>query len=331
MKNQVHTSPLEFKEKALYFRIEINSEQARMIDTGSLVKVLNAINASFQGFMEAEIYSQYVDRASVVKKETKQLILETKLWIADFDFAAFTLTIIPDLSPSTYPYRVLNNPSKLKEELFLLFKDAVFSTDIFSSANVEQIGKKYKAKERIGIFKSIYDDIINQDNFIFYYGSNKAAVNKRWFKTEDKELLSCLIPERVKKAKKDVETYYQYVKTGEENDLFGKRSKYKKVLVKETVKHDVYPYQLQKLRIDQKEVLFSRQLSAAVTVEDNLYCIALAELNISVKNEHRADAEAAFDADLAALIVRFEKGGRSSVNQKEKMVFLKLQEIIADV
>lgn len=301
-----------------------------LVDINSLAKVLTALNTSFQSLLQAEMNIRYSNPASGLKKELKQFILESKLLIADFNFSHFTLTIVPDLSASKFLYRKLNQLPELKLELFELFKNTVFSTQIFTSDFAEQMSKKYNAKERIAIFSPIYEVIINQNEFTFYFGNELLMINNRWFNTDDKALLSNLMPELVKKTKEQVETYYQYVKTGEESDLFGKRSKYKKVMVKEVLQHDLYPYQLRKLRVNRKNVLFSRQLSAEVTVKDGLYHISFPELQISEKNENRMEAEKAFDAALAALINRFEKGNRSNTDQKTQALFFKLKELIAE-
>lgn len=324
----MQTSSIQPKN-AIYISLKTVAENQELVDINCLAQVLSALNTSFQSLLQAEMNIRYSNPASGLKKELKQLLSESKLLIADFDFSDFRLTIIPDLSTSNFPYRKLNQLPKLKSELFQLFRNTVFSTTIFTFDFAEQISKKYNAKERISIFTPVYEAVINQNNFIFYFGNNPDFINERWFNTDDKALLSQLMPELVKKTKEQVETYYQYVKTGEENDLFGKRSKYKKVLVKEVLQHDLYPYQLQKLRVNRKNVLFSRQLSAQVVVKDGLYHISLPELQISEKNENRVDAEKAFDAALAALINRFEKGNWST-DQKSQTLFLKLKELIAE-
>lgn len=326
----MQTSKPKINIKPLYISIK-PAAVAAMVDTGSLVKVLNVLNASFEGIILAELTNRYHDQAAVLKKEIKLLLPETKLLIADFEFSSFTLAIAVDLSPAKNKYRVLTHLPALKEELFGLFRDTVFTADLFSAEYVDSITQQYSPKQRIGIFKSIYDDLINQDDFVFYFGNNKQKVDQRWFKTDDQAILSSLIPEPVKTIKGEVETYYQYVKTGEENDLFGKRAKYKKVLMKENGQHDVYPYQLQKLRVNGKNVVFSRQLTATVSFKNELYQITLPELQISVQDERRENAEKAFDADLAALIIRFEKGNWNSADPKAGALFLKLKEFIAEL
>ncbi|RYY07778.1 MAG: hypothetical protein EOP43_02225 [Sphingobacteriaceae bacterium] len=316
-------------ENAIYISIKTVVKSQELVDINSLAKVLTALNASFQSLVQAEMNIRYSNPTSGLKKELKQLFSESRLLIADFDFNRFTLTIVPDLSVSKFAYRKLNQLPELKPELFELFSNTVFNTTVFTSAFAEQISKKYNAKERIAIFTPVYEAIINQNDFVFYFGNEPSLINNRWFNTDDKELLTNLIPEQIKKTKEQVETYYQYVKTGEESDLFGKRSKYKKVLIKEALQHDLYPYQLQKLRVNRKNVLFSKQLSAAVAVKDGLYQISFPELQISEKNENRIEAEKAFDAALAVLISRFEKGNWST-DQKTQTLFLKLKELIAE-
>lgn len=316
-------------EKQLYIRIEPAEE--REIALNSLIKVLNAVNTAFENFIYAEVFSRYSEQTAALKKELKQLLAESKLFITGFDFNSFTLIISVDSNPSKNKYRVLTNLPELKKELFHLFNNTVFTTDLFEPDYVEKLIKKYSSKARISIFKPVYNELINKQDFVIYFKNEQAEVDNQWQETDDKAILSRLIPEPVKKVKDEVESYYQLVKTGEESDLFGRRSKYKKVLITETLKHDLYPYQVQKLKVNGKEVIFSRQLTATVSVKNGLYQIAFPELKISVQNERRENAEKAFNADLAALINRFEKGNWNSADAKAQILFFKLKEFIAEL
>ena len=317
-------------KQAVYIRIELQPAQEKMIGAGTLAKILDAVETSFASLAEAEIQNRYSNQTSALKKDTKLFLAATKLMVVDFDFARMTFALVPDLSPNNYPFKVLTNFMALKEACFALFADTVF-TDAFFDANVvEKMAEKYSAKQRINIFKPVYDELINQENFTIYFGDGVTSTSKKWLKTDDQALLTKLMPEVVKKAKEAVEAYYQLVKTGEEKDLFGKRSTYKKVLVTETARQDVYPYQVKKVKVDQQVVFLSRQLSAEVRVKDGFYQISLPELQISVTEKQRADAEKAFDAALAQLISRYNKGNWNSTDQKSKTVLLKLKELLAE-
>ncbi|WP_299289982.1 hypothetical protein [uncultured Mucilaginibacter sp.] len=316
--------------QAVYIRIELQPAQEKVIGAGALAKILNALETSFVNLAEAEIQNRYSEQTSALKKETKLFLAATKLWMTDFDFARMTFALAPDLSPANYPFKTLTNFMALKEACFALFADTVFTDAFFSSDTVEKMAERYSAKQRINIFKPIYDELINQENFTVYFGDSPTSTSKKWLKTDDQELLTKLMLEAVKKAKEAIETYYQLVKTGEENDLFGKRSTYKKVLVTETARQDVYPYQVKKVKVDQKVVFLSRQLSAEVRVKDGFYQISLPELQISVTEKQRADAEKAFDTSLAQLINQYNKGNWNSSDQKSKTVLLKLKELLAE-
>ncbi|RYE17704.1 MAG: hypothetical protein EOP42_31850 [Sphingobacteriaceae bacterium] len=164
---------------------------------------------------------------------------------------------------------------------------------------------------------------MDQQTFRLNFGVTEKEVNNSWNWQDDVALRSNLVPEMVKSPTEKVETYYQYLKTGEENDLFGKRSKYEKVLIKENPKHDLYPYQLQKITVKGKKYTFGKQLSATVTVKDNFYEISLPELLLIVKHETRTGAEKAFDAALEALIIQLEN------KQADKNISLiKLKELL---
>lgn len=326
---QVQTFLNKAQKQAVYIRIELQPAQEG-IEASSLAKILNALNASFISLAEAEIQNQYSNQTSALKKETKLFLASTKLIITDFDFARLTFALAPDFSPANYPFKTLTNFMALKEACFALFKDAVFTTHFFSIGFVEKMAEKYNPKQRIGIFKPIYDELINQEDFVVYFGDNLTSTLEKWFKTDDQALLTKLMPETVKKAKEAIETYYQLVKTGEENDLFGKRSTYKKMLITENARQDIYPYQVKKVKVDQKVIFLSRRLSAEVLVNDGLYQISLPELQINVTEKQRTDAEKAFDAALAQLIDRYNKGNWNSTDQKSRTVFVKLKELLTE-
>lgn len=300
-----------------------------MIGAESLAKILLAINTSYYYFTEAEVKNSYSQQSAALKKETKLFLASTKLCVADINFAELTFALAPDFSPVNYAFKVLNNFVALKEACFNLFVDTVFTDVIFSADSVKRMTKKYSAKQRISIFKPIYEELINQENFMIYFGEVHQANQKTWIKTADQELITGLIPEAVNKTKESVESYYQLIKTGEESDLFGKRSTYKKVLIKETAGHDVYPYQLKKIKVGRNTVFLNRQLSAEVIVKTGLYHISSSELQIVVREQKRVDAEKAFDAALAQLIDHFGKGQLNGNDQKSKSVFLKLQELLS--
>jgi hypothetical protein len=316
------------KELAVYIRIELKPAQEAMIGAESLAKILLAIHTSFLNFVDAEIYNSYSKPTPALKKETKLFLAATKLCVADADFTKLTFALVPDLSTANYTFKVLTNFAALKEAYFKLFVDTVFTDTIFNAAIVKKITEKYSAKQRISIFKPVCDELINQDEFVIYFGKGKSSHDKTWIKTEDQAVLTSLVPEAVKQSKEAVETYYQLVKTGEENDLFGKRSTYKKVLVKETVGHDIYPYQIKKVKVGHNTIFLNRQLSAEVMVKAGLYQISFAELHIVVKEQQRADAEKAFDIALARLIDQFTKGNLNGNDQKSKTIVLKLQELL---
>ena len=145
---------------------------------------------------------------------------------------------------------------------------------------------------------------------------------------EDQEVWSGLIPEAVKKKGEPGESYYQYLKTGQVNDLFGKRSRYEKVLIKDGLRHDVYPYQVKKISVKGKTYRFTHTLSAPVTVENGQYRIALPELQLSVSHSGRAEAEKEFDSALARLVSQLEKAD-SSMDAKTRSAIAKLKELLS--
>lgn len=289
-------------QNLLYLRIETDDEP----DTKVLAALLNALNPSFQSFILAELYFRNSNVKSSLKKEINIFTADCNLLIHDFQSEFQSLTLAVGINAINGQYRFLKNPAELKEELFDLYVDTVFSTDLFSPAFVKKIAARYNAKQRIEIFKP-FADLTEKQQMHLFFGREENTVNFCWKPADDLSLMSSLIPEAVKLPKEPVESYYQYIKTGEENDLFGKRSKYEKVLIKENTKHDLYPYQLQKITVKGKKYTFGKQLSATVSVKNNFYEISLPKLLLSVKHETRTGAEKAFDAALAALIVQLEK------------------------
>jgi len=163
-----------------------------------------------------------------------------------------------------------------------------------------------------------------------FFAVGKGSVFETWLPPNDEETRSSLIPEAVKKAGEQGETYYQYIKTGEVNDLFGKRPKYEKVLIKENAKHDVYPYHLQKIKVKGKTYRFSHTLAASVWVENGLYQIALPELQLSASHPDRAGAEKDFDTALARLIGLLEKENSSNADVKTKSALFRLKDLLVE-
>ncbi|RYE29631.1 MAG: hypothetical protein EOP42_13935 [Sphingobacteriaceae bacterium] len=289
-------------QNLLYLRIETDAEP----DTKVLAALLNALNPSFQSFIQAELYFRNSEIKSSLKKEINAFTAECSLLIRNFQSDVNKLTIAVDIDALNRQFRQLKNPAELKAELFDLYADTVFSTELFSPAFIQKLAARYNAKQRIEIFKP-FTDLTEKQQFRLFSGREANTVNFCWKPTDDLSLMSSLIPEAVKLPKEPVETYYQYIKTGEENDLFGKRSKYEKVLIKENPKHDLYPYQLQKITVKGKKYTFGKQLSATVSVKNSFYEIGLPDLLLSVQHENRAGAEKAFDAALSVLITQLEK------------------------
>lgn len=309
--------------KTLYLRVA--AAQQGTMDARILAKILNALNLAFENFIRAEMNLAYAEVKSSPKKEIKRLCTETGMLITGINLQNATLSIRVDATPEQQPYRALKDVVELKEKMFSLFIQTVFNPQLFEPTFVLQLTDRHAAKERIGIFKPIFDQLSGQE-FVLYFGSNEGATDESWPVNPDKEAMSLLVPEAVRQAKEKVETYYQYVRTGEINDLFGKRSKYEKVLIKENPKHDLYPYQLQKISLKNKTYQFRRQLAASVTVKNGLYHLQLPELLLSATGESRIGAEKAFDAELAALIRQLEKGQSNS--PKEKAALAKLQSLL---
>ncbi len=309
--------------KTLYLRVA--AAQQGTMDARILAKILNALNLAFENFIRAEMNLAYAEIKSAPKKEIKRLCTETGMLITGINLQNATLSIRVDATPEQLPYRALKDVVELKEKMFSLFIQTMFNPQLFEPTFVLQLTDRYAAKDRIGMFKPIFDQLSGH-GFVLYFGSNEGATDESWPVNPDKEAMSLLVPEAVRQAKEKVETYYQYVRTGEINDLFGKRSKYEKVLIKENPKHDLYPYQLQKISLKDKTYQFSRQLTASVTVKNGLYHLQLPELLLSATGESRIGAEKAFDAVLAALIRQLEKGQSNSPN--EKAALAKLQSLL---
>lgn len=296
--------PLNNKQESVLYLKVIPANQVQT-DTKMLANLLNAVNFSFESFVQAELISRNSTIKPALKKENNLFVAECRLLVQNIQVNDFTIVLQINTSEENR-YKAIKNVPELKQELFDLFVNTVFSPDLFTADFIKILSERYSAKERISIFKTIIE-LVDQQSFHLSFGTAAATVNHDWPGKNDPVLRSSLIPEAIKSPKEQVETYYQYIKTGEENDLFGKRSRYEKVLIKENPKHDLYPYQLQKITVKGKKYTFNKQLSATVFVKNNFYEIGLPELLLNVKHETRSGAEKAFDAALATLIVQLEK------------------------
>lgn len=292
------------------------------VDTKMLASLLNVLNTSFESFILAEMFFRNSSIKQALKKEIFKLLAECRMLIQNISFNSFTLALDLNATAENEHYRTIKNVAELKRELFELYCTTVFNPDLFDTDFIELLSHRYSAKERINIFKPIFD-LSDQQEFTFYFGTEEKDVNQDWLGKHDLMLRSSLIPDVVKSSKEQVETYYQYIKTGEVNDLFGKRSKYEKVLIKENPKHDLYPYQVQKINVKGKKYTFSKQITALVSVKNSYYEINFPELLLSVTHENRSGAEKAFDMALAALILQLEKG-----QQQKNLNLIKLKGIL---
>ena len=310
-------------------RLKILQQGQPFLTTLILARVLTALNSALESFLLAELLGNHSHPKPALKKEIGRFVAGTQLLLVDVNLEHFIFTF--ELAPTEQgpAFHLLKNIAGLSQQLFALFIEAIFTNQLFSEVHVNLLCKKYPAKERIQIFKPIYDHLINPgQKYQVLFAVEKEGLFQTWPFPEDMEIWSVLIPEVVKNKGEQGESYYQYLKTGEVNDLFGKRSKYEKVLIKEDIRHDVYPYQIQKISIKGKTYRFSHTLTAAVTVKDGQYRIALPELQLSVSHSGRAGAEKEFDSALARIVSQLEKAD-SSMDAKTRSAIAKLKELLS--
>ncbi len=312
-------------------QLKIVQQGQECLSTPVLARILTTLSSALESFLLAELMQRYSNPKPALKKEISRFASVTQLAITDVDLVHFVFTFEIARAGEEPAFRLLKSVSDLQQQLFALFLQTVFTAEIFNETHIEKLSKRYQAKERVRIFKPVYDHLINPvQGYQVFFAVKRSTAFKTWPLPEGREVWSGLIPEAGKKAAGQSETYYQYVKTGEINDLFGKRSKYEKVLIKESPQHDVYPYQLQKIRVKGKTYRFSNTLTASVKVENGLYRIALPELQLRASHLDRAGAEAEFDAALANLIGRLEKAD-GSMDAKTRAALLKLKELLVDI
>lgn len=302
----------KLREDSIYIKLQSDKKFGGAIDINSLIKALNSLNQSYKKFLEIEL-SKSPDVRNITKtgkKELHDFIDESELLIVDLDFASFGAAISPNTA-TTQNYSNIKNSISLKKEAFNTYKNDVLGFNYNDNQFIKRITDKYTPEERNEIYKPIVDNLIYSKKFRLYHGTDKkklkivpstlkhGIVEKLIYKPSSKKVLST----------NDENMYIMYVTSGYENDLFGKKPKFSKVLATTKLDKAVYPYQLNEIRVNNLVLQFKNRLSAEVSFEDEMFFITYPDLNIEVWGDSREEAEEAFNFALQSIVrnIYYEK------------------------
>lgn len=323
------------REKSLYIKLSSNDRFGGAVDIESLSKALASLNSSYKNFLKIELYSQRNNFISAKEKvELKILIDESQLLIVDLDFASFGAAVTPN-TITHLNYSSLGDVKRIKEESFENYRDFVIEGDFNDDSFLNTISGRYSPEERNLIYKPIYDNIINQKYFNFYFGDNKLNANKKIKKPSNNIFLNKLIPPLKKvvidNSIREEKLYAIYVSSSNENDLFGKKPKYDKILATEKLEKAVYPYQFSRIEYDNTIITLKEQINAHVTFEEGLFHITLDKFNIHVWGDTREEVEDAFDFSFCSLVENIYLESDEHLTKKALEIKINLNSIIKEV
>jgi hypothetical protein len=323
------------REKSLYIKLSSNDKFGGAVDIESLSKALISLNLSYKNFLKIELeHKQNGPTTAKFKNELKILVDESQLLIVDLDFASFGAAVTPN-TVTHITYSSFRDIKKIKEESFGDYIADVIEGDFNNASFLSKISDKYSPEERNSIYRPIYDNIINQKSFTFYYGSNRLTAKKKIIKPSSAESLHKLIPPTLKDPKEEVlneeKMYAIYVTSSNENDLFGKKPKYTKVLATEKLDYAVYPYQFSLIEYDGTTILFKEQINSHVSFDEGLFHITLERFNVHAWGETRKEAEEAFDFSFCSIIENIYLEKDELLTKKALDIKIDLYSIIKEV
>lgn len=180
----------ELRKLALYFKLETGPAYGGAIDIETLAKVLKAVNTSFQNYFDAElrtIYQQHGKITARVDKEIRALKEEAGLLVVDLKFASFEAAISPNSITSSSLFTYLEEPTRLKREIFKSYEDEVFYSNLNDLKTLNRFEKRFSKEERVGIFKPLEETVFNPTRYSFKYGKSFNDL-KRSFKAISPEV-----------------------------------------------------------------------------------------------------------------------------------------------
>lgn len=323
----------ELRKLALYFKLETGPKYGGAIDIGTLTKVLEAVNASYQNYFDAELRTIYQEHGKItarVDKEIRALKEESGLLIVDLKFASFEAAISPNSITSYSLFSYLKEPIKLKKTIFQSYEDDVFYSNLNDSKTISRLEKRFTKDERAAIFRPLEKTLFHPTRYKFKYGRSFSDL-KRSFKPITPEVAKKLIPPSVKTSAPEM-LYKIYASTEGEMDLFGPRPRMK-MLATEKMERADYPLQLFKIRYDGAEVLLKESITATVNYdeEEKLYYISYPDLNIMVWGKDRAEADEAFQFSFVSLIQNIYNEDDNNLTKKAKEIKKKLAALIDQI
>ncbi|MDQ3683670.1 MAG: hypothetical protein M3352_11475, partial [Bacteroidota bacterium] len=246
-------------------------------------------------------------------------------------FASFEAAISPNSITSSSSFSYLKEPIKLKKEIFKSYEDDIFYSNLNDPKTVKRFEKKFSSEERAGIFRPLEKTLFNPTRYKFKYGRSFNDLKKS-FKPISKEVANKLMPPSVKASTSEA-LYKIYVTTDGEIDLFGPRLKIKKLLASEKMVRADYPLQLSKIRYDGTEVILKEAMTADVSFEEEekLYYISYPELNITVWDKDRNEADEAFQFAFISLIQNIYNEDDNNLTKKAKEIKKKLAALIDEI
>ena len=246
-----------------------------------VIKVLSAYIASFKSYLEIKLQSE--NRSD---EDVKDVVKNTKLLVVDTDFNSYHSSLAA-YNPSV--------PATIA--VFDKYKTDILDADMDNYSDMLRLRNSYTKEELNAIYNPIFLALSN--NYSLKVKANNG------------------IERKVKKPKKEFATYFKPIKTKvktEDTDkifqIFVQSPDLKNISTKDIIYssellHETYPYTLDRIFYNNKQIFLHDTITCDVEYIDGLYFISYNDLKIEAWGESRKEAENAFDFTFYSLVLNF--------------------------
>jgi len=319
------------RERALHIKLKVPN-QGGAVDVLSVIKMLEALNASYGSYIEAEARSAVTGKhTATVEKEIKILKADAKLLFVDLSFASFEAAVTPNSVTAPHKFLNIQDTADFKKKTFKSYQEEVIFSDPNNSELLKKLEDRFDADERRAIFSPLYKTVFRKDGFEFYAGrANKPLKKIAKNPTDDtvKRLMPAVVADKAEQVPHTVAIYATAV--GDAN-LFGERKlKVLKHLAVEELEHDTYPHQFQTIGFGGTTYELVKPYSAVVRFDEDtyMYHVDFEALNIHTWGETRLEAVEAFEFSFVDMVEEYHDAADRELTSQAKQVKKTLREMI---
>lgn len=275
------------KEELSYLReiaFEVTIDPKNSIHAATaedVVKVLKAYIASYKAFLSIKLKTKLNS-----DEEVNDIISKTQLLVVDSNFNSYHSCLASYNPHSTTVLSIFNE-----------YKSDILETDMDSYSDMLRLRNSFSKEELNSIYSPIFSALSIRYNL--NVKSNKG-IERKVIKPR-KEFATYFKPHKVNVKKEDTDKIFQiFVQSPDLKNISTKDIIYSSELL-----HETYPYTLDKISFDEKQILLHDTIDCNVEYVDELYFISYKDLKIEAWGESRKDAEEAFDFTFYSLVINF--------------------------